>query len=524
MKRVFYYSGYRLTVFQWQGNSYLGSVSFIPDEEGIDNFKKYLLETDNIPARMMVDIIEEDYKKEIIPHVNPQDRKAIIKRTIERQYRHSKDYIYYRLIGREDGARKEDKVLCSVLTNPGMLEPWFKVIEETKTAIVGIWSVPIISELLIKDLNIEDRNLILVSQQVPSVIRLSYFKNGKFEISRTARVSTDDTPLGLSIAMETEQTLSYLTNQRYIGFDETVTINVIIGEKNIETVKSLCVDTPLRTYEYQSLEDIQKEVGCGGLTIDNCGGIYSYICKKQIIPKGHYGSASLFKYYYQQLTSNALYAVGIFLILVSIFVLLSFVSETQIMSKETKLLKQQALVMENNYSRELLELEPVLEKTEAMKSSVLLHDKIKKEKEISLQNFMTDISRVFTLSGMNDTEITEIEWRSTQSNDIKQASSRQIKEVSYGSADEIKQFAIIRGFIRVSKSSLKESINKVKSITDALNANKQIEKVEVVQMPLDIRSKASVENEGGRQQGDVIAADAEKGKFEIHIIMKGRQI
>jgi hypothetical protein len=523
VKRIFYYSGYRLTVYQWQKNRYLGGASFIPDEGGLDKFRNYLQETENTPARIMVDVIEEDYKKEIVPHVNSKDRKAIIERTIERQYRKSKDYIYHRVMGREDGVRKQDKVLCSVLTNPGMLEPWLKVIAETETAIAGIWSVPLISEHLIKELGVHDVNLILVTQQVPSVIRLSYFKNGKFEISRTARVSADDTPLGLSIAMETEQTLSYLSNQRYIGFDEKVTINIIIGEEVIDTVKTFCIDTPLRVYKYQTLESVQKKIGCGGVAIDNCGGIYSFICKKQKIPKGHYGPQSLFKYYYQKLASNALSLSSVFMLLVSVLVLFSFISEVQLMQQETELLEKQSLVMENRYNRELLDMEPVLEQTEAMKSSVLLHNKIVKTKRMSPQNFMTEMSRIFILSGMNDTEITEIEWRSTQASGFKQASTRIKKKINYAAAIEIKQFAIIRGFIRVSQSSLKESIEKVKSITDALKGNKWVEGVEIGKMPLDVRSKSSIQNESRAKEDDVVSSDEEKGKFEIYLIMKGRQ-
>jgi len=523
VKRVFYYSGYRLTVFHWQKNRYLGGIDFVPDEEGLNNFRKYLIETDNTPARIMVDVIEEDYKKELVPHVNPKDRTAIIKRTLERQYRNSKDFIYHKVIGREDGVRKEVKVLCSVLTNPAMLDPWINILEETKTAVVGIWSVPLISERLIKELKKEDKNIILVTQQVPSVIRLSYFKNGKFEISRTARVSTDETPLGLSIAIETEQTLNYLANQRYIGFDEKVNMQVIIGEENIESIKVFCNDTPLRTYQYESLENVQKQMGCGGVEIDNCGGIYSYICKKQKVPVGHYGPASLFRCFYQQLTSKTLYASSGIMLFISIFILMSFVSETQIMTRETELLQKQALVMENNYNRELLEMEPILEKTVAMKSSVLLHEKINKAKKISPQNFMIEISRVFTLSGMYDTEITDIAWRSTQTSNINQHAIKSPEKISYGSSAEIKQYAIVKGYIRVSRSSLKESIEKVNTLRDALIANKYVEKVEVTKMPLDVRSKASVENEGGTDQGDVSRIDAQKGKFEIHVVMKGRQ-
>lgn len=523
MKRVFYYSGHRLTVFHWENNSFLGGFAFNPDEEGLESFKKYLLETENVPARIMVDIIEEDYKKEKVPHVGSQDRKAIVKRTLERQYRNSKDYIYHKVIGKEEGVRKEDVVLCTVLTNPAMLDSWFDIIKETETAVSGIWSVPLMSEKLINELELEDDNLILITQQVPSVMRLSFFRKGKFEISRTARVSTDDTPLGLSISIETEQTLSFLTNQRYIGFDDRLTVHIVTSGDEIEKIRTMCIDTPLRSYGFHAIKDVQDKIGSGGLKIQDCGGVFSYICSKQKLPIGHYGPRGLFKHYYERLASKTLYVASVAMILLSTFYTLSLVSETNIMHDEIKLLNQQTVAMENNYTKELETLEPILEKTEAMKSSVLLYNKINKSKKVSPQSFMIEISKVFTLSGMYDTEITSIEWQSTQSQKVQNISTKFTQSINFGSEQEIMQYATIKGFIRVSKSSLKESVEKVRSIINALKTNKSIVDVEVFKMPLDVRSKASLENEGGASQGDAVALDADKGQFEIRLIMKGRK-
>lgn len=220
MKRIFYYSGYRLTVFHWQNNECIATYAFNPGEEGIDKFQTYLKATANTPVRILVDLIEEDFKKETIPHVGAADRKAIVRRLIDRQYRKSKDYVQYKVLEREKTGRKDDVLLYSVLSNPEILEPWLKPMQATGTAISGIWSLPLLSPKLFKKLNTQAKNVLLVSQQVPSNLRQTFIRNGRFESSRSAVVNLDDAPIGEYISSEVEQTIRFLSNQRHIGFDE----------------------------------------------------------------------------------------------------------------------------------------------------------------------------------------------------------------------------------------------------------------------------------------------------------------
>ena len=238
MKRIFYYSGYRLTVFHWHNEKCLATHVFNPGEEGLEKFKTYLRATVNTPVRILVDLIEEDFKKETIPHVGAADRKSIVNRLIERHYRKSKDFVHYNVVDREKSGRKDDVIIYSVLSNPEILEPWLQPMREAGTSISGIWSLPLLSPYLFKKLGTKSKSVLVVSQQVPSNLRQTFVKNGQFESSRSAVVNLEDATIGEYIATEVEQTIRFLSNQRQIGFDEKIEIHVICRAADLTDIQA----------------------------------------------------------------------------------------------------------------------------------------------------------------------------------------------------------------------------------------------------------------------------------------------
>ena len=532
MKRIFYYSGYRLTVFHWQNEKCIAYYVFNPGEEGLEKFKTYLLATDNTPVRILVDLIEEDFKKETIPHVGTSDRQSIVNRLIDRHYRKSKDYVHYNVVDREKSGRKDDVLLYSVLSNPEILELWLKPIQECNISVSGIWSLPLLSDKLFNKIDNETKNVLLVSQQVPSNLRQTFIKKGRFESSRSAVVNLEDATIGEHIALEVEQTIRFLSNQRHIGFDEKIQVHVICRETDINEIQSRCIDSAMRSFHYHKLDAVTDILGCDTQTVENVSskiieysnGIYSYICASLIIPVGHYGNRSLFSKFYEQLFSKTLYTSSVTMLLIALVMSFSYLSESEILDKESATLKSQTNGVNNDYERTLAKLSPKLAKTQLMQSSVLLTEKIQQTKILSPQNFMVDISRILSRSGMFDTEITKIIWQQHQNKVMPVSNNNRNKATTdYAKSDNINQHAIIGGYIRVSQSSLKESVNKVNSIVSAFKNHKLVNDVRIKRMPIDLRSKSSIENESGVEQQNDLISDKRKGQFEIEIIMKSRE-
>lgn len=523
MKRIFYYSGYRLTVFQWHKEKLVARYAFNPGEQGIDKFRAYLLATDNIPTRILVDLIEEDFKKETVPHVGRADRKSIVSRLVERHYRKSKDYTHSFVLGRNSHGRKDDILLYSVLSNPDILEQWLKPVRDTQTAISGIWSLPLLSHRLFNKLDIKAANAILVSQQVPSNIRQSFFKNGKFQTSRSAVINLEEASIGEYISTEVDQTIRFLSNQRQVGFDEKIDIYILCRSSDLLDIKEQCSNTNLFQYHFHTIESINTLFSCNTENIDNCSDINSYICACEKIPVGHYGNRSLFFNFYQHQATKALYALSFLIFIFSFIFSFSLFSQSISITAESKTLLDKTKQINIQYSDKLSHLEKKLAQTKMMKSSVLFSERVSSTKTISPQNFMVDVSKILMHPDINNTRITNIKWRLTQSSKLPSASTNlKTQLIDYANKKSIHQFASIGGYLQLSQSSLSKSVATTDAISAAFKNSKKTVHIDINKVPVDVRPQSSIENETGLSNKKKSSLDQTKGRFELNVLMQGR--
>lgn len=118
---------------------------FGTDESGRRNFARYLQQTPDYPIYVLVDIMEEEFRTDTIPHVFGSDRKALIKR---RQSRLFKETVYFhtQIQGREEQGRRDSKVLFMALSNQEIIRPWLEILEQHKVPLAGMSSLPLVTE------------------------------------------------------------------------------------------------------------------------------------------------------------------------------------------------------------------------------------------------------------------------------------------------------------------------------------------------------------------------------------------
>lgn len=228
----------RVAVYHWPENDPGHSCVFDANEKGRENFRRYLAGTAKIPFYALVDVFEEDYRQETIPHLSGTDRRALLKRKTGRLFRET-PYYFCRLTGRETSGRRDDRILLAAITNPAVISPWTTILEEAKTPLAGICSLPLFTESLLKLIAGQSAGpQLVVSLQSISGLRQTFFHNGKFRISRLVQMpACTAAPPSPFIIDEVGKIRRYINSLRLTSPKEPLHINFLLAGDLVKELK-----------------------------------------------------------------------------------------------------------------------------------------------------------------------------------------------------------------------------------------------------------------------------------------------
>jgi len=199
----------------WRAGRLQGSHAFKNDAAGHEAFVEFLKQYISTPVYLMADAVEEDYRLERVPHTTGAAKTEMITRKLNQFYR-GLEYRTAHFVNREVDKRKDDKYLFVALNNADFLQEWVNIIQEAKVQLVGIYLLPMISQVLVKQLKLMAPH-ILLCEKLSSGLRQTYFHNGRLRMSRLVpNVPTAINQLGYFYLVETEKTRLYLISQRFI--------------------------------------------------------------------------------------------------------------------------------------------------------------------------------------------------------------------------------------------------------------------------------------------------------------------
>lgn len=216
-KTLLLLTDHRLTAWQWTAGQCDNSKSFAPSD--LAGFDTYLRQHRH-PIWMLVDLTEEAFHYEGLPHINDLDHYAA---ALQRLAGHFPDTPLRMVVKqfKQTQIGKDDEMLYSALTQPARLAPWLEAIAAQHIALAGIYSVAHLSSLLLKGSELEHQ--LLVTQDAAAGVRIAYFYKNRLRFSRLG------SPGGLTerAVIEARQTRPYLISRRLLPRDQPLTVTVL---------------------------------------------------------------------------------------------------------------------------------------------------------------------------------------------------------------------------------------------------------------------------------------------------------
>lgn len=196
---------------------------FPPGPEGEAAFAALLAGLRRVPVAFAVDVVEEDYRLETLPHTRGQDRAELLGRRLRQTYR-STPYVSAVLLGRETEQRRDDRYLFMALTEVGGVEPWVKAVMERGLPVEGIFPVPAVMASGTRALALATGPTLVVSRHTAG-LRQTFLDQGRFRFSRlTPLRGAADEESDAALAAEILNTRLYLNALQAARADTVVEV------------------------------------------------------------------------------------------------------------------------------------------------------------------------------------------------------------------------------------------------------------------------------------------------------------
>lgn len=214
------------------------------------------LQTVKCPAYLLTDLIEEDFRHEIVPHLTGRNRTALLQRKFDQFYR-STPFHQATLLQRQKAGRRDDDMLFSALTNPALITPWLNIMRARQTPLAGIYSVPQISAPLVKDHPAS--HLLLISWEKYSGLRQTYFIEHRLQISRLTPAH-DELSFQETVTKELSRTYEYLKSLSLLPPGQTLDVRLLGHSHDLLKLQLELPRNADMRYDFIVLADIAKQL------------------------------------------------------------------------------------------------------------------------------------------------------------------------------------------------------------------------------------------------------------------------
>ncbi|MFM1894966.1 MAG: hypothetical protein RLZZ385_40 [Pseudomonadota bacterium] len=222
---------------------------FAANEDGHEQFRRFLAELQPRGLCLVVDIMAEDYLIESMAHVSANDRQQLLKRKLDQHFRGG-EYRHAVVIGRETGGRRDDRVLFSALSKNQLIDPWVRCILQEEVPLQAVTSTAYVLGNLMKSLGLVTSDGVLVVNWEPHGIRQTFMQGGNTVFSRLSPLPPEDgqDELVRYIVSISTQTREYLERIKLLGFNQPLDVHVFTPQTDSKAFEAFSGENQLTQF------------------------------------------------------------------------------------------------------------------------------------------------------------------------------------------------------------------------------------------------------------------------------------
>ncbi len=488
-------SSHGATVARWRGNRVAECEVFSNDEAGHAAFREYLAACEYMPAVLMVDAVEEDYRFETLPHTFGSDRTQMVGRKLRQHYRNT-PYMTSWLLGRDASKRRDDRYLFSALTNPELIDEWLKAVLARGLPVAGIYLLPMVSAALPQRLDIKAGNLLVVAQHAAG-LRLTFFRDRQFRLSRLTR---HDTARGSDRARyfgeEVSNTRLYLHALRTMTLDEQLTVLVLDRRDDlVDVTATIARDNPSLDCVRLGREELARRLGLSESLLD----VSPYVIYLQLLgarlPQSNLAPASVTLGHKRHQARRGIYAASAAILLGAAIWSGANLLQTWELNGDEQLAKRETAQLAAQYLQVTRQFPAAPASAENLKRTVEIAQKLRDATHTPYR-MMSVVSQA--LESSPNIVVRGFEWQYAPNEIDSGTPGSRPAEAAAPPPPAIgllppaaptvsrKESALIEGEVRPFRGNYRRAIDRINDFAERIEKDPAVAEVRVVKLPLDV--------------------------------------
>lgn len=497
----------RATAAVWRMRRLQKIRVFANSEQGVSEFAAYLQPQKGLPVRILIDTLSEDYRFETLPHASGSDREQLVARKLRQLYR-ATSFVASELQEKLTGARREDRYLFTALTDPELLLPWLRVIEQQRLPVAGIHPLPMVTLSLMETFRLRQQNLLLVSKNNAG-LRQTFCKNQKFRISRLTASREGAGPADPYYAEEVGNTRMYLDALTVTHVDDAINVVIFDHDNSLSRIpEALAHDRRNLQCVRIDREEIARRLSISPADL----AVSPDVLHLQLLASARRAFIDLapahveagFQIYrmrqYGYIASGAVLAGALLWAGFAKF-------QTMQLEEEAMLLARQASDYQRRYAEVTAQFPQAPASAAELQHTVEAAERLRAELRTP-KAVMALISRA--LGASPDVALRQIEWR--------YGDARAMEDLPLqvpAAATARRQIAIVSAEVVRDPQDHRAVLERIRGFAAALGTNAQVEEVRVLKLPMDMTSESALSGTTAE------TARPPEAHFQVAILLRG---